>query len=116
MTTAELLDRAIADISVKSHAVTMLLQVTARAYADAARQRKDGSLNASPLTMALLDHGTFAMVRYTNKQITLRNISTGQQYLALMPPMLAEYLEAFQRRIPDLDFHEFELTLVSDEG
>ena len=116
MTTAQLPDQAIAGGGVNRHVMTIRLQVTARAYADAARQRKDGSLNASPLTMALLDHGTFAMVRYTNKQITLRSTSTGQQYSALMPPILAEYLEAFQRRVPDLDYHEFELTLVSDVG
>jgi hypothetical protein len=115
MTAEQLLDQAIADGGVNLHVMAILVRVTAKAYADAARQRKDGSLNASPLTMALVEQGSFAAVRYTKQQITLRTFSTGQRYSALMPPKLADYLEAFQRGIPDLEDHEFELVLVSDE-
>jgi hypothetical protein len=115
MTSYEPVDLAVELDRECPHVISILLRVTAKACADAARQRKDGSLKASPLTMALLEHGTFAMVHYTNRQITLRNFSTRQQYSVVMPSKLAECLEAFQRGVPDLEDHEFELILVSDE-
>jgi hypothetical protein len=115
MTAAQLLDRAIADGGANLHGLTLLLRVHSEAYAEAARQRKDGNRNANPITMALLEQGGFTIMCYTNKQITIRNCSTGQQYSGLMPPTLAEYLEAFRRGVPNLEDHEFELTLVSDE-
>jgi hypothetical protein len=110
----EPLDLAVLPEIEPPHVVAILLQVTFKAYADAARQRKDGDLKASPLTMALLEHGSYVMSDYSAEQASLRDISTGQLYSAVMPPVLAQYLAGFQRGVRVLEDHEFELILVSD--
>jgi hypothetical protein len=96
--------------------MAILLRVSAKAYADAARQLKDGNLKASPLTMALLEHGSYVMSGYVADQILLRDSTTGQRYSALIPTVLVEYIAGFQRGVRVFEDHEFELILVSDEG
>jgi hypothetical protein len=111
----EPLDLAVVPDREPPQVLAILLQVSAKAYAHAARQLKDGNLKASPLTMALLEHGSYVMSDYSAEQVSLRDISTGQRYSAVMPPVLAEYLAGFQRGVRVLEDHEFELILVSDE-
>ena len=115
MNADERLDLAVVPDSQPPHVTTILLQVSVKAYADAARLLKDGNLKASPLTMALLEHGAYVMADFSAEQVSLRDISTGQRYSALMPPVLAEYLAGFQRGVRVFEDHEFELILVSDE-
>ena len=99
-----------------SHVLAVLLRVSAYDSNAAVRQLKDGNLKASPLSMALLEHGVCVTSNNTAHQISVRDIATGQGYSALIPPALAEYLAAYRRGVRVLEDHEFELILVCDEG
>ena len=98
------------------HVLAVLLRVSSDDSNAAVRLLKDGNLKASPLSMALLEHGICVTSHYIDHQLSVRDIATGQRYSALIPAALAEYLAAFRRGVRVLEDHEFELTLVSDEG
>ncbi len=97
-----------------SHAIALLLQVSATVYADAARQLRDGNLNANPLAPALVEQGGYVLSGYTAERITLKHIATGRRYSGAMPLILADYLEGFRRGLRVLEGHEFELVLESE--
>jgi hypothetical protein len=116
MTVNEALDLAVLPVIESPHVMAILLRVSVKAYADAARQLKDGNRKASPLTMALLEHGSYVMCGYIADRIWLRDSTTGQRYSALIPAVLVEYFAGFQRGVRVFEDYEFELILVSDEA
>jgi hypothetical protein len=93
----------------------MLLRISAQDYAQAARQLQSGDLNANPLAVALAEHGTYKALSYADNQITLKDVATRRRYTAAVPPVLAEYLAAFQRGVRVMEDYEFELALHSDD-
>ncbi len=98
-----------------SHTFVLVLRVTAKQYADAARQLRDGNVNANPLALALTERGVYILSGYTNKRITLMEIATGRLYSASVPALLAFYLAGFRRGVRVLEDHEFELVLMSKD-
>jgi hypothetical protein len=110
----ELVALAVLPVIECPHVMATLLRISASAYADAARQLKDGNLKANPLTIALIEHGSYVLFDYTAERILVRDFATGQKYSALMPPMLAQYLECFQSGVRVLEDYEFELILDTD--
>ena len=97
-----------------SHAIALRLRVSAKQYADAARQLRDGNVSANPLSLALIEQGEYILSGYTSALITLTDIETGQRYSASMPAVLAHYLSGFRRGRRVLEDHEFELALESE--
>jgi hypothetical protein len=98
-----------------SHTIPLLLRVSGKQYAEAARQIRAGNLNANPLALALIKQGVYVLSGYTAKQITLMNIATGQHYSGSMPAVLAKDLAGFRRGVRVLEDHEFKLVLVSKD-
>ena len=99
-----------------SHVITLRLQVSAKHYADAARQIRAGNLNANPLALALIKQGVYVLSGYTAKQITLMDIATGRHYSGTMPAVLAKDLASSRRGVRVLKDHEFDLLLESEGG
>ena len=97
-----------------SHSFVLLLRVTAKQYADAARQLRNGNRNASPLAVAFIEQGEYMLSGHSSGLITLMDIATGQHYSGTQPAVLANYLAGFWRGRPVLEDHEFELVLESD--
>jgi hypothetical protein len=99
-----------------THTFVLLLRITAKQYADAARQLRAGNVSASPLAVALTEQGGYVLSGYASKRIRLMDIQTGQRYTGTVPTALAEYLAGFRRdrRVPE--DHEFELVLVSQDA
>jgi hypothetical protein len=98
-----------------THTFVLLVRVTAKQYTDASRQLRDGSLNTSPLALALIEQGTYKLSGHIAKRITLMDIATGRRYSGSMPAGLTKYLAGFRRGVRVVEDHEFELVLVSDE-
>jgi hypothetical protein len=98
-----------------THSFVLLLRVTAQQYADAARQLRDGDVNANPLTLALVGQAPYVLSGYSAGRITLMDIATGRRYSASVPALLAFYLAGFQRGVRVLEDHEFELVLMSKD-
>ena len=94
-----------------THALALLIRVTAKQYADAARQLRAGNFNASPLALALIERGEFMLSGYTTASITLKHVATGRRYSGSTPAVLAHYLADFRRGRRVLEDNEFELTL-----
>jgi hypothetical protein len=80
-----------------THSFVLLLRVTAKQCADAARQFRDGNLKANPLTLALIEQGSDNLSSYTSKRIKLVDIATGRRYSGSVPAVLADYLAGFRR-------------------
>jgi glycine/serine hydroxymethyltransferase len=99
-----------------SHVITLRLRVSAKQYADAARQIRAGNLNANPLALALIKQGVYVLSGYTAKQITLMDIATGRHYSGTMPAVLAKDLASFRRGVRVLEDHAFDLLLESEGG
>jgi hypothetical protein len=97
-----------------THTFVLLLRVTAKQYADAARQVRDGNLKANPLTLALIEQGTYKLSSYTSKRIKLVEIATGRCYSGSVPAVLAHYVAGFRRVVRVLEDHEFEVVLERD--
>ncbi len=98
-----------------THTFVLHLRVTAKQYADAARQLRDGNRKASPLAVALTEKGVYILSSYAAGQITLMDISTGRRYSGAMPAKLAFYLAGFRRSMRVLVDREFELVLTSED-
>jgi hypothetical protein len=96
------------------HAITLRLRVSAKQYADAARQLRDGNVSANPLSLAFIEQGEYILSGYTNALVTLMDVETGQLYSASMPAVLTHYLAGFRRGPRVLEDHEFELALESE--
>jgi hypothetical protein len=98
-----------------THTFVLLLRVTAKHYADAARQLRDGNQKANPIALALIELGTYRLSGYTAKRITLTDISTGRRYTGAVPALLAHYLVGFRRDVRVREDHEFELVMVGED-
>ena len=77
----------------------LLLRVTAKQYADAARQFRDGNLKVNPPALALADQSTYKLSSFTSKRIKLTVIATGRRYSGSVPAVLADYLAGFRRGV-----------------
>jgi hypothetical protein len=97
-----------------THSFVLLLRVTAKHYADAARLFRDGNKKANPLALALIEQGTYKLSSYTAKRIMLIDIATGRRYSGSVPAVLANYIAGFRRGRGVLEDHEFEVVLESD--
>src|SRR5713226_3337505 len=98
-----------------THSFVLSLRVTAKQYADAVRQLRDGNVNANPLALAFIDQVAYILSCYNAKLITLVDIATGLHCSGAMPAVLADYLSGFQRGVRVLEDHEFELVLMSKD-
>ena len=97
-----------------THSFILLLRVTAKQYAHAARQFRDGNRKANPLALALIEQGTYKLAGYTAKRITVIDIATGRRYSGSVPAVLADYLAGFRRNVRVVEDHEFEVVLESE--
>src|SRR5579859_267194 len=93
--------------------ISLLIRITAKQYAEAAGQLRDGNFNANPLTQALIEQGEFMLSGYTTASITLIHIATGRRYSGSTPAVLTDFLAGFQRGVRVLEDHEFDLVRVS---
>jgi hypothetical protein len=98
-----------------SHAIALLIQVSAANYADAARHLRDGNLSANPLALALIGLAAYVLAGCTAEQITLIDVATGRHYSGPVPADLAEYLERFRRGERIVDDRKFALALTSND-
>jgi hypothetical protein len=98
-----------------SHELALRVRVSAADYADATRLLRAGSLNANPLTLALLGMSAYALISCTEDRITLLQVTSRRRYSGSVPTPLAKYLADFQRGARVLKDHEFELVLVSED-
>jgi hypothetical protein len=97
-----------------SDVITLRVQVSAADYANATRLYKAGALNASPLTLALLEMSAYAVITCTDDRVTLREVFSGRRYSGPVPAVLSDYLKGFRAGRRFLEDHEFELALESE--
>jgi hypothetical protein len=97
-----------------SHAIALIIRVSAKHYKDAARQLRSGNLIANPLAYALSEQGIYVLSGATAERITLMDIDTGRCYSGSIPAELTDYLTGFQRGVRVFEDHEFDLVLDSE--
>ena len=98
-----------------THPIALLLRVSAQVYADAARQRRAGNPDASPLALARIAQDAYVLSNYNAERITLLDTATGRHYWGAMPAVLVDYLAGFRRGVRVLEDHEFDLVLASHD-
>lgn len=98
-----------------SHAIALLLRVSAANYAAAARQFRDGNLIANPLTLALIGQAAYVLASCTAERITLIDVPSGRRYSGPVPPVLGEYLAGFRRGERIVELRKFWLALTSND-
>jgi hypothetical protein len=96
-----------------SQAIALLIRVSAKQYAIAARQRQNGNPNANPLVVSLFEQGEYLLSNYDAGRITLTHSASGRQYTGSMPVILSDYLAGFHDGRRVIEDHEFELVLMS---
>src|SRR5258708_1200040 len=97
-----------------SAVITLHFRVSAADSANATRLHKAGALNASPLTLALLEMSAYAVINCTADRITMREIFSGRRYSGPVPPLLGDYLLGFHAGRRVFEDHEFELVLACE--
>jgi hypothetical protein len=94
--------------------ITLHIRVSAADYANATRLYRAGDLNASPLTLAVLEMSAYAVITYTDDQVTLREVFSDRRYSGPVPVLLSDYLVGFRAGRRVFEDHEFELVLGSE--